>query len=74
MSYNVTGTMTLHGQSSTVTARVVQTGEGDRGKFGYRIGFEATLELKRSAFGMNKLMQAVGDDVRLIISAEAVRK
>jgi polyisoprenoid-binding protein YceI len=73
-TYKVTGTMNLHGESSTVTARVVQTGEGDRGKFGYRIGFEATLELKRSAFGMNKLMQAVGDDVKLIISAEAVRK
>ena len=73
-TYKVTGTVNLHGQSSTVTARVVQTGEGDRGKFGYRIGFEATLELKRSAFGMNKLMQAVGDDVKLTISVEAVRK
>ena len=41
---------------------------------GERIGFDAELTIKRSDFGMNKMLQFVGDDVKLYISVEGVRE
>ena len=38
------------------------------------IGFSATARIKRSDFGMDKLLSAVGDDVDLSIEVEAVRE
>ena len=73
-SYDVTGDLTLHGVTKSVTAKVEKTGEGDRGKMGYRIGFHTELDIKRSDFGMTKLAQAVGDDVHLAISVEGICK
>ncbi|MFI5379767.1 MAG: YceI family protein [Tepidisphaerales bacterium] len=70
----VTGDLTLHGvtKSVTTTLTVIGTAKGMAGET--RTGFEGTLELKRSDFGMNGLMPAVGDDVRLIVSIEGLYK
>jgi len=35
------------------------------------IGFETTVDLKRSDFGMKNMIGPAADDVRLIISLEA---
>ncbi|MCW5583660.1 MAG: YceI family protein, partial [Gammaproteobacteria bacterium] len=35
------------------------------------IGFSATTKIKRSDFGMNKYLPALGDEVQLDIGAEA---
>ena len=70
----VTGDLTLHGvtKSVTTTLTVVGTGKGMAGET--RTGFEGTLEIKRSDFGMKGLLEAVGDDVRLIVSIEGLYK
>ena len=70
----VTGDLTLHGvtKSVTTTLTVIGTGKGMAGET--RTGFEGTLELKRSDFGMKGLPEAVGDDVRLIVSIEGLYK
>ncbi len=73
-AYEVTGSLSLHGKTKTITAKVEKIGEGDRGRMGYRVGFETTIDIKRSDFGMKKLMGPAGDAVRLIISIEAIRK
>ncbi|UXI69328.1 YceI family protein [Tahibacter amnicola] len=36
-------------------------------------GFSATATLRRSAFGMDKLLSVVGDDVKLLIEVEVTR-
>ncbi len=72
-AYEVTGNLSLHGNTKTITVKVEKTGEGDRGRQGYRVGFETTFDIKRSDFGMKKLLKPAGDDVRLIISVEAIR-
>ena len=41
---------------------------------GYRTGWEAQVDLKRSDYGMKVMPGIVGDDVHLIISFEAVKK
>jgi polyisoprenoid-binding protein YceI len=72
-TFQVTGDLTLHGVTKSITVPVKKTGEADTGKMGYRTGWEAQVDLKRSDFGMTGLQGPVGDDVHLIISFEAVR-
>ena len=71
---NVTGDLTLHGvtKSITVPLTVVGSGKGMAGET--RTGFEGTVEFKRSDFGMTGLAPVVGDDVRLIVSIEGITK
>jgi polyisoprenoid-binding protein YceI len=69
----VTGDLNLHGVTKSITVPVVKTGEKDTGKMGYRTGWEAQFDLKRSDYGMTGLQGAVGDDVHLVVSFEAVK-
>jgi polyisoprenoid-binding protein YceI len=73
-TFDVTGDLTMHGQTNSVTVKVKKIGEGDKGpKFGYRIGFAGELTIKRSEYGMNKMLKFVGDDVKLHIAIEAMK-
>ncbi len=73
--YEVTGDFTLLGETREVTAPVelVGTGEGMKGE--RRAGFEAVFEIDRTEFGMTKYApDAVGAEVRIILSVEGVAK
>ena len=69
----VTGDLNLHGVTKSITFPIKKTGETDTGKMGYRTGWEAQVDLKRSDYGMTGMQGAIGDDVHLIISFEAVK-
>jgi len=74
-AYDVSGSLTLHGQTRSVTAKVSKVGEGDRGeRFGYRIGFDGELTINREDFGMNKPVGPDSDEVKLYLSFEAQRQ
>ncbi|MGZ5933247.1 MAG: YceI family protein [Rhizomicrobium sp.] len=68
----MTGDLTLHGVTKPVTFDVTFNG-GLQAPVGnaYDIGFHATATIKRSDFGLTKMMwnSFVGDDVKLIIEA-----
>ena len=52
-------------------------GEKDLGeRFGYRAGFEGTLRIKRTDFGMGWGVDKgmLGDEVKLILAFEGVKK
>jgi polyisoprenoid-binding protein YceI len=68
--YEATGDLTLHGVTKSITVNLEQTGQGSMGPRQI-IGFETTVELKRSDFGMKTMIGPAADDVRLIISLEA---
>lgn len=71
----VTGDLTLHGVKRSVTVRMKKIGEGDRGpRFGYRMGFEGILTIKRSDHGMTTMVPNIGDEVTLTLAFETVRK
>ena len=55
----------LHGVTKSITVPITKTGETDTGKMGYRTGWEAEVDLKRSDFGMTDMIGPVGDDVHL---------
>jgi polyisoprenoid-binding protein YceI len=71
--WKVKGNLTLRGVTREVEAVCVATGIGN-GPAGTKVGFECTLEIRRSDFGMKwgieKPAKALGDDVRLVIALE----
>ena len=69
--FDVAGDLTLHGETKPITVKLVKTGEG-KGMGGNQIiGLEATMDIKRSDFGMSGMQRALGDEVRIIVSTEA---
>ncbi len=73
-NFEVSGDLTLLGQTRPITVRVVQTGQGKDPWGNFRRGFETTFTIKRSDFGMDFLLKVAGDEVNLSVSAEGIRQ
>jgi polyisoprenoid-binding protein YceI len=71
----VTGTLDLHGVQAPVVldAKLNKAAAGDGDKPA-KIGFDATATLKRSAFGITRMVPMVSDDIALRITTEASAK
>jgi len=67
----VTGNLTMRGVTRPLTldVRFNRAGENPLSK-AYTVGFDATAVIKRSLWGVNYALPAVGDDVRLEFSGE----
>jgi len=73
--FELKGDLTLHGVTKPITAKLVQVGSvPDPRAGGTRAGAEATFTIKRSDFGMNYMPQALGDNIDVIVSTEAIAK
>ena len=72
--YEVTGNVTLHGVTKPVSVTMTKAGEADDKWGGHRLGFEGTLTVLRSEYGMNKHLDGVGDEIRLTLAIEGTRK
>jgi polyisoprenoid-binding protein YceI len=72
--YEVAGDFNLHGVTKSITFPLRGGKEAEFPKGMHRIGFTTELTLKRSDYGMDKLLNAVGDEVTIAISFEGVRK
>lgn len=72
----VAGDLTLRGVTQPVELNVVFNGGGrDRLRGGaYVVGFSVSGTISRSAFGVDRFEGLVGDDVRLEIEAEFLRR
>jgi polyisoprenoid-binding protein YceI len=71
--YQVTGDLTLLGVTKPVQVRIERVGTTKTPQ-GYRTGIETTFTIKRSDFGMKFMPDALGDDVRVTVASEGVRK
>ncbi len=72
--YQVTGDLTLHGVTKPVTFTLLGGKKGEFPKGIKRTGFTTELMLKRSEFGMDKGLEAVGDEVHIAISVSCTKK
>ena len=70
----IAGDFTLHGVTKPITVTAKKIGEGKDPWGGYRIGFESTFTVKRSDYGMSKMLDAVGDEVTITFATEGIRK
>jgi polyisoprenoid-binding protein YceI len=70
---DVTGNLTLMGQTKPVTAHMELVGSGKTMQGKPVVGFTGTAKFKRSDFGFNAMVGPIGDEVELIIDAEFVQ-
>lgn len=72
--YEITGPLTLLGVTKPVTAKLVKIGETKDPRGNDRIGGEASFSFKRSDYGMNQMLDNLGDEINLKVAIEAVKK
>jgi polyisoprenoid-binding protein YceI len=72
--FEVAGNFTMHGVTRPITITVTKTGEGKDPKGAHRIGFETVFMIKRSDYGMDKMLENIGDEVTITFSTEGIRK
>ena len=70
----MTGDFTMHGVTKPVTFALVGGRKAEFPKGVQRTGFSTDLVVKRSTFGMAKMIEAIGDDVYISISFEGTKK
>ena len=72
--YTVAGDLTFHGVTKplTVQANVVGQGKGPKGEM--LMGAEIHFAIKRSEYGVNYGVPALGDDVELTVAVGCVRQ
>jgi polyisoprenoid-binding protein YceI len=70
--YEVKGDFTLHGVTKPLTVEVEQVGTGKSKEGKDLAGFETSFTIKRSEFGMDKMLgtSLIGDDVKITVSVE----
>lgn len=72
-TYKVEGEFTLLGKTLPLTVQIEHVGEG-RTFMGQRSGFFTTFTIKRSEFGMNAMLNGLGDEIHLTLGIEGVKK
>ena len=73
-TYEVTGDMSLHGVTKSITITLTNVGSTKDPWGGFRTGFESTFTVKRSDYGMTFMIPDVGDEVRLMVNMEAIKQ
>jgi polyisoprenoid-binding protein YceI len=72
--FDVTGDLTFHGVTKSITVPVEYSGFGEHPMMGARAGLETVFTIKRSDYGMGAMLDMLGDDVRLTFSTEGIRQ
>jgi polyisoprenoid-binding protein YceI len=70
----VTGDIEILGVNKSITVDVAITGRGKGQRGESLIGFESVFTIKRSEFGMTFGTEFASDDIRLIVTIEAIQK
>lgn len=70
----VTGELTLHGETKTITVPMELAGKGELPPGVKRAGVEATFTVKMTDYKMKAMPGAVADEVKVIVSLEGTSK
>lgn len=72
--YDVAGDFTLRGTTKPITIKVKETGTGPARGGGTAVGLDVQFSFKRSEFGVNYGLQALSDEITMMVGLEGVRK
>lgn len=70
----VTGALTIHGVTKTVTVPVEVTGKGQFPPGTARAGIEATFNVKLSDFEIKTMGGMIGEEARVVVALEGVKQ
>jgi polyisoprenoid-binding protein YceI len=70
-TYDVTGEFSLHGVTKELTVPVKYLGQAQGNRGATLTGWQATITLKRSDFGIGKPERSIGDEVVVVLNVEA---
>ena len=70
--YEVSGDLTVHGQTKPITVKLEQVGQVQDRRGGTRTGFHGIFEIKRSDFGITFMPEGLGENVQIIVAFEGV--
>jgi polyisoprenoid-binding protein YceI len=73
-TYDVTGDLSIHGVTKSVTVPMTMTGIGKGMRGESRLGFEGEFTINRNDFDMKTLPGAVGDDVVIDVALESTQQ
>jgi polyisoprenoid-binding protein YceI len=73
-AYDVTGDLTLHGVTKSITVPMQMTGVGQGMRGETRLGFQTTFTINRSDFDMKTMPGGVGEDVHIVVSLEGIKQ
>jgi polyisoprenoid-binding protein YceI len=73
-AYDVTGDLTLHGVTKSITVPVTVTGTGKGMQGETRTGLETTFKIKRSDYDMTQLIPAAGDEITIVVAFEGIQQ
>lgn len=72
--FAVTGDLTLHGVTQSITVDLTHTGEGKDPFGGYRQGWEGSFTVDAHTFGVGVEQKGTGKDITLIVAVEGTQK
>lgn len=70
----VTGDLTFHGVTKTITVRADLVGEGKDPWGNFRRGYDIVFSIERADYGVTYMPGGLGDSVKVYFSIEGVRK
>jgi polyisoprenoid-binding protein YceI len=70
----VTGDLTLHGVTKSITVPIELTGKGQFPPGTQRAGIEATFAVKLSDYQIVGLPGAVGDEIKIVVAMEGIKQ
>jgi polyisoprenoid-binding protein YceI len=73
-TYQIIGDLTLHGVTKSLTIDFKKGGEAKGMQNEFRSGGETQFTIKRSDYGMNFMLNGVGDEVTVMVAVEGVRQ
>jgi len=73
-TYQITGDLTLHGVTKSLAIDFKKGGEAKGMQNEFRSGGETQFTIKRSDYGMNFMLNGVGDEVTVMVAVEGVRQ
>ena len=73
-TYQITGDLTLHGVTKPLTINFKKGGEAKGMEGEYRAGGETQFTIKRSDYAMNFMLNAIGDEVTVMLAIEGIRQ
>lgn len=69
----IDGTLALHGETRNVSLDVKPVGAGKDPWGGYRAGYNATVTIKRSDYGMNYMPGGIGENIAISLNLEVIK-